>query len=223
MTTARLVTVLCLVSVGFSSVFALRREKEQPAGIALQLPDYVGQWYGTDAEVTQREREVLAADTQFARKRYTNGLGDAIFASIVLSGQDLDNSIHRPERCLPAQGMTIIQSSSKTIDLPDGRQLPVTRLKSVREVSGPDKKPIPIYNLNYYWFVGYNRVTASHLQRELFDMTDRIVHGYNQRWAYVTVASDVTAGIERFGRSEAETDSLLATFIQLLGPELSPK
>ncbi|MBV9009995.1 MAG: exosortase-associated EpsI family protein, partial [Verrucomicrobia bacterium] len=120
MTTARLVTVLCLVSVGFSSVFALRREKEQPAGIALQLPDYVGQWYGTDAEVTQREREVLAADTQFARKRYTNGLGDAIFASIVLSGQDLDNSIHRPERCLPAQGMTIIQSSSKTIDLPDG-------------------------------------------------------------------------------------------------------
>lgn len=219
MNRARLLTLVVILLLGFSSVFALHREHTQPVGIKLALPEYVGEWYGTPGQITDREREVLAADTEFARKRYTNATGDVIFASIVLSGQDLDNSIHRPERCLPAQGMTIIQSSTRSINLPDGHRLPVTRLKDVREVAGANHNPVPVYNLNYYWFVGYHRVTASHIHRELFDMTDRILHGYNQRWAYVTIASDITAGIQRFGRSEQQTDKLIEGFVRDLAPE----
>ena len=40
----------------------------------------------------------------------TTTFGDQVLVSIVLSGHDLDNSIHRPERCLPAQGWTIVDS-----------------------------------------------------------------------------------------------------------------
>ena len=39
-----------------------------------------------------------------------------VAASIVLSGQDLNSSIHRPERCLPAQGFKDIRSSIIEVD-----------------------------------------------------------------------------------------------------------
>lgn len=221
MTSRRIAFLLVVLLVGFSTVFALQSAHNQPMGIKPALPDYVGRWYGTDAEISPREREILAADTQFARKRYTNGSGDTVLASIVISGEDLDNSIHRPERCLPAQGLTIIQSSASEVALPQGNKLPVTRLKDVREVPGPNGKPVAIYNLNYYWFVGYHRITASHFQRTLFDMTDRIVRGYNQRWAYVTVAADITEGIQRFGRSEQQTDAMIRNFVEQLEPQIA--
>jgi EpsI family protein len=220
MRATRPAVLLIVLLLGFSTVFALHTSREQPIGIKRVLPEFVGQWYGRDAEVTQRERDILAADTQFARKRYTNGSGDNILASIVISGEDLDNSIHRPERCLPSQGLTIIESSARSIGMPDGQSLAVTRLKDVREVPAPGAKRVPIYNLNYYWFVGYHRTTASHFQRTLFDMSDRIIRGYNQRWAYVTVAADITQGIQRFGRSEAQTDALVWSFIEQLEPQI---
>jgi EpsI family protein len=219
----RLILLLALLVGGLGSVFAVRSSGEQPAGIKLALPEYVGHWYGVDQEITQRERDVLAADTGFSRKRYTNGAGDAIFASIVLSGGDLDNSIHRPERCLPAQGFTIIQSSRLNIPVSSSaspRGVAVTRLRDVREASTTDGKTVRIYNLNYYWFVGYKHMTPSHLERTMLDIKDRVLHGYDQRWAYVTIASDVTEGLTPFGRSERETDAMIQDFIQQLFPQI---
>src|SRR4051812_42757444 len=111
MTTKRLLLLQVVLVVGLSAVFILPRvANSSPQGIELTLPAYVGGWYGVDQAITEKELEVLAKDTQFARKLYSNGLGDQIFASIILSGQDLDNSVHRPERCLPAQGWSIADS-----------------------------------------------------------------------------------------------------------------
>jgi hypothetical protein len=50
---------------------------------------------------------------------YDDGIGDQVLVSIVLSGHDLDNSIHRPERCLPAQGWTIVDSTSLSLPVPE--------------------------------------------------------------------------------------------------------
>src|SRR3954453_21250092 len=124
MITRRLVTVTIVLLVGFSAVFLLpKSSKSSPAGIAMELPNYVGDWIGKDAEVTEREREVLANDTQFARKTYTNLAGDSVYVSIVMSGDDMTNSIHRPERCLPAQGWNLLASSKRIVSLADGKQL----------------------------------------------------------------------------------------------------
>jgi len=49
---------------------------------------------------------------------------------------------------------------------------------------------------------------------------DRIMRGYNQRWAYVTVAATVTQGIARPERTEAETDAMIEDFIGKLVPKL---
>ena len=102
MITKRLLTILVVLIVGFGSVFLLpRTSQSSPAGIALVLPNYIGDWIGEEGKITDRELEVLAKDTQFARKNYINVAGDRISVSIVLSGDDMTNSIHRPERCSP--------------------------------------------------------------------------------------------------------------------------
>ena len=109
MTTSRLALLLAVLLGGLSSIFLLPRQLGfQPVGIELELPKMVGGWYGRDVTVSEKERIVLGEGTEFARKSYRNGRGYEIVASIVLSGQDMNTSIHRPERCLPSQGFTVI-------------------------------------------------------------------------------------------------------------------
>src|SRR4051794_1226579 len=117
----RLVTLQSILLLGLGSVLLLPKRIEiQPAAIQSVLPDFIGEWYGSDQPVMQVEKDALGPDTQFVRKLYTNGKGDQIFVSIVFSGPDMSTSIHRPERCLPAQGWTIADTMVKKIPLEKG-------------------------------------------------------------------------------------------------------
>jgi EpsI family protein len=217
----RLLNVQVALLCGFGAVFLLpKAPKSAPAGIAMTLPDVVGSWIGDDAEVTAREKEILAKDTQFARKIYTGPAGDQIFVSIVLSGDDMTNSIHRPERCLPAQGWTIQSSERRAIPLRQGKTLALTKLRTLRMVEQPNKTSAPLYDLNYYWFIGSREMTPSHLTRTQIDLRDRILHGSNQRWAYVTVTSIVSEHWKNPQRTEAETSDMIEKFLRDLAPEL---
>lgn len=144
------------------------------------------------------------------------------YVSIVMSGQDLDNSIHRPERCLPAQGWSIADSRVSAISGGGSpAALKATRLHNVQKRLTKDGQAIPVYNLMYYWFVGWNVSTPSHLTRTYMDIRDRILYGYNQRWAYITVASTITSGLKPFGKNEAETDEIVQNFMRELLPTLT--
>jgi EpsI family protein len=221
MITRRLLQVQAVLLAGFGSVFLLpHSNKTSPAGIAMALPNVVGVWIGDDAAITQKELDALAKDTQFARKIYTGPEGDQILVSIVLSGDDMTSSIHRPERCLPAQGWQMQSSSSRIIQIPGGKSLGVTRLQNARTVQTQDKRELTLTNLDYYWFIGYKDMTASHLTRTEIDLRDRIMYGYSQRWAYVTIAANVTKGIWRPERTEEQTTAMLDEFIQQLAPRL---
>src|SRR5207237_2667166 len=134
---------------------------------------------------------------------------------------DMTTSIHRPERCLPAQGWSLVNTSQRTITLANSAVLKTTRLSNVREMTAKDKQRFLLPNLTYYWFVGYNQTTPSHLTRTMFDLRDRIMCGYNQRWAYVTVAATVTQGIARPERTEAETGEMIEIFIREFVPRLN--
>lgn len=222
MTPRRLLVLLLILAAGFSAIFFLpTTARTQPAGIRLALPEFVGKWYGVDQKISERELTMLAGDTEFARKLYTDAAGNTIFVSIVLSGADLDNSIHRPERCLPAQGWTIADSTQLRIPLESEKKLGVTRLHNVRQVPLNSGDVVTVYNLNYYWFAGFHHLTASHLERTMFDIQDRVFKGYNQRWAYITIAADITKGLVRFGHDEKETDAMLRDFIRQIFPEIS--
>jgi EpsI family protein len=230
MTTSRLIILLALLLGGLSTVFLLPAQSKfhQPVGIELALPERLdGNWYGRDEKVSEDERKVLGEKTEFARKSYRNARGDTIQASIVLAGADMNTSIHRPEWCLPAQGWTIANSGKVPLQIPGRGQLVATRLSNMRFVPDkatgkpilrPDGTPITFRNLDYYWFVGYDGITESHLSRNLIDIRDRLLHGYNQRWAFMTVASNITENLREDGLNEAETDAMIQGFIQKLVP-----
>jgi len=220
MTIKRLVRLETFLLLGLGSVFLLPKQiKTEPAAVRLDLPNYVGGWRGVETSVTQGERDSLGPDTQFARKLYTNMAGDEIFASVVLSGPDMNTSIHRPERCLPAQGWTI--ADSKTVGLMAGaKQLKATRLHNVRNVRADNGRSLTLNSIDYYWFVGHSDTTPSHFERTWLDIRDRVLKGRNQQWAYVTVMATVTKDYKIAGRTEQETDELMRSFIASLVPAL---
>lgn len=221
MITKRLAQAQLALLAGFGAVFLLPSgPKSIPAGIAMSLPNSIGAWLGENVEITAREREVLAKDTQFARKVYTGPKGDQILVSIVLSGDDMTNSIHRPERCLPAQGWTVQASERRSISLGQNKSLPVTKLRTLRMIELADGGSAPLYDLNYYWFIGARDMTPSHLRRTAIDFRDRILRGANQRWAYVTVAALVTEHWKEPQRTDSEVAAMVEKFIGELGPKL---
>jgi EpsI family protein len=219
MTTSRLSILLAVLLTMGTAFFLPKQIQEQPVGVQLELPPDVGEWHGTDGKITDREISILGKETQFARKIYTNGRGDELLATIVLAGHDMDTSIHRPERCLVAQGWSLAEAPVVKIDVPGRGVLDTTRLKVVKLVQTTDGKQFPYTNLNYYWFTGCTETTASHLARTRIDVMDRLLHGYNQRWAYFTVAATITKDLKRNGLSERETDAIVQDFIRRVVPE----
>ena len=214
----RLTALFFALSLGLGSVHLLPKRFEiAPASVVTELPTFVGPWFGEDRAITDREYEVLAGDTKFSRKLYTDGQDGFIVVSIVFSGQDLNSSIHRPERCLPAQGWSILDSTGSEIAPPGARPVPITRLLNYRFATNPDTgDKLELENLNYYTFVGAGRVTRSHYSRTFVDMWDRLFQGYNQSWAYITV----TTTFDDQPDSQAKADAILHDFMRQLFPEI---
>lgn len=217
MITRRLLSIQIVLLAGFVSIFALPHSSTStPMGIAIALPTVVGRWVGEDAPITEREREVLAKDTQFARKTYAGPDGQKIFVSIIMSGDDMTSSIHRPERCLVAQGWSIQGAEKQELSI-NGKPLAITKLHNVHPIDLPDQSHALLHNLDYYWFVGAREMTSSHLVRTGIDIRDRILRGQAQRWAYVTVV----AYLPLRGSNEDDTAQMIEQFIQELAPKLT--
>lgn len=225
-----LLPVILLVLLGMVHVLPERGQVAESA-IDIKLPLEIGDWRGVKIPESQLERDILAKDTVFAKVDYrrpragarSRGDGgddfDRVSVSVVLSGYDINNSIHRPERCLPAQGHAIYSKSHRAIDLPDGRSVPVCQLDTKQHVrlrDGSDQA-IAVDSLVNYFFVGHDRLTNDHYERTFIDMKDRLLHGRDQRWAYVTVATlqgDLPWAGRTIPREEAEAmlDGFCAEF-----------
>lgn len=221
MITKHLAILLGVVLLGLSAVFAIpHHDGIGKAGIAMVLPANVGGWTGSNAPVTPEELTGLAPDTSFERRFYTNAVGDKMYVSIVLSGTDMANSIHRPERCLVAQGWTPEQSQRVRVPLDSGgAPLEITKLTVEQEVRTKDNHPLSLRNLNYYWFIGSHDITASHWRRTFIDIKDRILYGENQRWAYVTVATRITDNLKPGGLNAQDSAETVERFIGQLVPQ----
>lgn len=184
-------TVLLLPSAG----------KIAESAIDMKLPVTLGDWQFQIAQATKKEVDILAKDTTFSKaiclapipdSYAANGQPNAkrIDLSVVLSGIDINNSIHRPERCMPSQGHQIYSSRSDLIVTGKGRTFPVRELTSTQTIPLDDKgeKTISLDCLTAYFFVGQKTITEDHLRRTLIDMKDRLTRGQDQRWAYVSAS-----------------------------------
>jgi hypothetical protein len=225
MTIKRLAILFAFVAIGFSTVFLLPKSAAQPFGIKLELPRHLAGWLGEDEEITRKERETLGNGTEFARKRYRNDYllrapGNSVLVSIVLSGHDMSNSIHRPERCLDAQGWTRLGSNRVQIALKDKGSFPITRLynRMTRRAEDGTTKSVDAYS--YYWFVGEREIESTHWGRWFTDNKDRLLRGVNQRWAFITVTGMIPAQADPARQEEARkfTDDTVRGFIKELAP-----
>lgn len=176
---------------------------------------------------SKEEIGTLAKDTEFSKaiclkpRDGVYGLDgspirDRVDLSIVLSGHDLNNSIHRPERCMPAQGHRNLVASDVSLKLSDGRGVKVRRLRSDQKLALDQARTqfINVNCLTYYFFVGYDRIINDHFERTFIDMKDRVVRGMDQRWAYVSVSTwygDMPWLEEDI--SQEEGDSILSNYL----------
>ncbi len=184
-------------------------------GVVMELPDQVGKFHGFPRPPSEAELLILPADTTYAKKDYeTIGSGpDALIHSeIVLSGRE-KRSIHRPERCLPAQGWRIESSHVISIQLASGHTLSATALLLNRPTVPNPGQRVPPQSYFVYWFVGKDVTTPYHFERILLTNWDLLFHRINQRWAYIVATADITQDVTPNGRSPEQTLEMLKQFI----------
>lgn len=217
------------MALGLGSIYVLPQTGDvAQSAIRMELPETVDTWFLEKSQPSQAEIEILGPDTTFSkgncfRARPNEYLKDGspapdrIDLSIVLSGYDLNTSIHRPERCLPAQGHTILSSSVVPLKLSNGRTITVRRLKTTQNlIVDPENRKLDreFNGITYYFFVGHDRLEYDHIQRTLADMKARLIHGMDPRWAYVSTSmwfGDLP-WLEK-PVPEAEADAKLAEFL----------
>lgn len=189
-----------------------------------------GEWQGIKSFPSEKEREILANDTNFIKARYISDdlpplqcLDGRLFQnflslSIVISGHDINNSIHRPERCLVAQGHTEMLSFPDTIETPKGRKVGVQRItsKALSPIAESEPKTHTRGFISYYYFVGHKRMTNSHYTRTIMDMKDRLLTGTDQQWSFVMVSASHDLG-ETAEESEKKRQAMDKKIRQFMG------
>ena len=199
---ARSLILPVILAGGLGSVYLLPSAGEvAQSAVRMDLPDGYGSWHFKKIPPSEAELGTLANDTEFSkavcfstrRGEYDEQgriIPDRIDLSVVLSGVDINNSIHRPERCMPAQGHQILKSEDKVLELANGRKLTVKRLESVQRMPINEARTefFAPNCVTYYFFVGHDEITNDHLGRTFIDMKDRLLEGMDQRWAYVSAS-----------------------------------
>lgn len=186
-----------VLGVILSLVFLFPEKEEiQASSMSMELPLRfdLPDWYGIRRQESPEERRTLAPDTLFSkadyRLLYSNKWEQQmpdVHVSLVFSGNDMNQSIHRPELCLPGQGHLNLSGSDISVKLENGKEIRMTRLTSFRRNADfPEKK---LYYVHYYTFVGQGNICHSHMQRTLCDIIDRVVKGKVQRWAYFQIGT----------------------------------
>lgn len=235
--------LLLVLTVGFSSIWALPKQKQMVLSrLSPILPEQVAGWDSEVRQVGERELKLLAKDTSFARRGYDSpALPDfrGVEVSVVFSGKDINNSLHRPEICLRAQGWNFVQERSIKLKgvMPDGSDLPVREIVCVRprtKMNGIDpptnKQGDPLYDrrIQYYTFFGSEEIVSGHYARTWVDVKTRVVGGYDQQWAYATFSSTVTSAYREQGflnndekvYDDQQTAAVMADFIKKLLPKV---
>lgn len=223
MTTSRLATLVAFMAFGFATVHLLPKHFDQPVGVRVELPEFIGSWKGADSEITSAERATLgeASGTRFARKTYRSLESYEITVSIVLSGKDMSTSIHRPERCLEAQGWSLQDKDELAVSLPNRGTFPVTQLRSTRLVKKDDTY-LTRELQTFYWFAGENRICSGHWERLAIDNSDRLFRGVSQRWAFMLVSGGVPIPKDPNLTPTARqwSQNTIREFIKLLAPKI---
>jgi len=129
----------------------------------------------------------------------------AVIVSVVFSGKDINNSLHRPEVCLRAQGWNFVSERDITLSdvLPDGNKFPMREIICTRPRLGSEQNTegevIVDKLIQYYTYIGSKAIVSGHYERTWEDVKSRVFKGADQQWAYLTVSMPVTQHLANQG------------------------
>lgn len=200
--TLKILLLPFLLAVTLGGIYLMPRQGEvQESSISMDLPTGMNPdgWHGTRRQESEEERALLAADTEFSKADYMQELPISVNepetapvlcrVSIVKSGHDLNNSIHRPERCLPSQGHFNLTGTTVKVPVEGHGTITMTKLKSQQNITPGQPHPTILDSMHYYVFIGHHHMTEDHLARTLTDMKDRVLYGVDQRWCYFQIST----------------------------------
>lgn len=164
---------------------------------SIALPIELPGWSSSNITITATEASYLPPDTLFGRKLYASA-DKSVHAqlNVVLMGTDR-SSIHRPEACLPGQGLIITHNveTNVLIQAPHAYRLPVRRCDTTLQYE-KDGQAIVVKGVFLYWFVTDEVLTANHSERMWSMAKSLLFQGVLQRWAYVAVYAPCMPGEE---------------------------
>lgn len=190
------------------------------------LIDHAGDWVGGEKQgLTKEEQDLLPQDTEGSRRLFKNKNGDQLYCSVILAGRDV-SSIHRPELCLPGQGWEL-NEHMETIPVAaaPGGALTVMRMNATRSIPLKNGRVAQSRSVFLYWFVGKDRLTASHWQRIYWTAKDRVLHNTNHRWAYILIDAPIRDDTTEGGTATSEEYAMKTAvdFVQGVYPTLVEK
>lgn len=227
----RLYILAAVLAAGFSVIWLLPKSEDmKPSRLARHLPLQFETMRGERVAVTGEELKILAKDTEFERVQYRNFADPKqppVEVSVVFSGKDLNNSIHRPERCLKSQGWNFDKERKIVVRgaMPGGGDLPFREIVCSKPLELKDGTRITVQRVQYYTFFGHQTITEDHYGRTLTDIKDRLFKGFDQQWAYATFSMPVTQSYADQGLMDPElaytleeTEQMLRDFIKRIAP-----
>lgn len=203
--------IIAMLVIGLATVHFFGKVKEAPdqSFQPQNIPNEFEGWVSKDIPVDEIERKFLPEDTQFVKRMFTKPNLGTVYLVAVFTGKDR-RSIHQPEVCYPSQGWTI--NSKQTEVIPVGH--PIGQLKTTRlDISF--SKRTNMHEIVLYWFMGNERVTATHWKRVLLMGFDRCVYGRNHKWAFLRTSTPVKDG------NTQKALEVIRTFVQDMFPNIA--
>jgi EpsI family protein len=162
--------VLALILLAGTALFLQARNHGEvfPARKPLAVfPEQLGNWTGTDVEITKDIRDILGPGDFLLRVYRAEGDGQPstdLFIAYFPS-QRAGDTIHSPKNCLPGAGWTPIDSARVSLSVSGHAPFPVNRYVIAK---GTDRL------LVLYWYWAHDRAVASEYWAKIYLVTDSI-------------------------------------------------
>jgi EpsI family protein len=155
-----LVTALFLQARNRGEVFPSRKP-------LAQFPEQLGNWSGTDVEITKDIRDILGPGDFLLRvyRDQQERLPNTDIFVAYFPSQRAGDTIHSPKNCLPGAGWTPIDSARVSLSVNGHAPFPVNRYVIAK---GGDRL------LVLYWYWAHDRAVASEYWAKIYLVTDSI-------------------------------------------------
>lgn len=187
--------------IGLSAYLPSRVESGKEVRMEV-FPTVIGDWQGTDMELSKRDFEILET-TNLIMREYKNSKAESVYLYIVYSG-DNRNVVHPPEICYTGGGATIIAKSVT----------PLTPVISANKFVIEDKDT---HQLVTYWFKSTNVNTYDYFKQQFKVVVDRMLRkktsGALIRISTTMKGDDEKTALELVKGFAAQIEPLLAKYV----------